>query len=166
MFELIALAFDADITRSIAFMLNREDGMGLSDTFPLKLGLIKTHHNLSHATDKEGQLDFAKYDLFLSDQIGHFFAKMNEYKDRSGSVLDNTIVLYGSGASTTHNSHNLPTLIAGGANMGLKHGVYWRGEGETRMSNVYLSILRSMGLEEESFSDSTGTISNSIFTQA
>ena len=90
----------------------------------LKLGLIKTHHNLSHATDKEGQLDFAKYDLFLSEQISHFLAKMN-----------------------------------------LKHGVYWRGEGETRMSNIYLSILRSMGLEEQSFSDSRGTISNSIFTR-
>ena len=47
---------------------------------------------------------------------------MNEYKDRNGRVLDNTIVLFGSGASTTHNSHNLPTLLAGGANMGLKHG--------------------------------------------
>ena len=80
-------------------------------------------------------------------------------------MLDNTIVLFGSGASTTHNSHNLPTLIAGGANMGLKHGTYWRKDGETRMSNVYLSILRSLGIEEESFSDSTGTLSNSIFTK-
>ena len=68
MFDLIALAFDADITRSVAFMLNREDGMGISDTFPLKLGLPNTHHSLSHATDKEGQLAFAKYDLFLSQQ--------------------------------------------------------------------------------------------------
>ena len=56
MFDLIALAFDADITRSVTFMLNREDGMGISDTFPLKLGLSKTHHNLSHATDKDGQM--------------------------------------------------------------------------------------------------------------
>ena len=54
MFDLIALAFDADITRSVAFMLNREDGMGISDTFPLKLGLSKTHHNLSHA-DRQGR---------------------------------------------------------------------------------------------------------------
>ncbi len=66
MFDLIALAFDADVTRSVAFMLNREDGMGISDTFPLKLGLTRTHHNLSHAEDKDGQLEFAKYDLFLS----------------------------------------------------------------------------------------------------
>ena len=163
MFDLMALAFDADITRSITFMLNREDGMGISDTFPLKLGLSKTHHNLSHATDKEGQLQFARYDLFLSRQIAHFLESLNRYQDRNGSVLDNTIVLYGSGASTTHNSHNLPTLIAGGANMGLKHGIYWRGEGETRMSNVHLSILRALDIGQESFSDSTSTLSSPIF---
>jgi len=164
MFDLIALAFDADITRSVAFMLYREDGMGISDTFPLKLGLSKTHHNLSHATDKAGQLDFAKYDLFLSSQVAHFLGKLEGYKDRSGSLLDNTIVLFGSGASTTHNSHNLPTLVAGGTNMGLKHGIYWR-DGESRMSNMYVSILRSMGIEEESFSDSTGTLTSPVFTR-
>jgi hypothetical protein len=146
-------------------MLNREDGMGISDTFPLKLGLSKTHHNLSHATDKDGQLQFAKYDLFLSQQIAHFLKRLTEYQDRNGSVLDNTIVLFGSGASTTHNPRNLPTLIAGGANMGLKHGLYWR-NGETRMANVYLSILRSMGIGQESFADSTGTLSGSIFSRS
>lgn len=165
MFDLIALAFDADITRSVSFMLNREDGMGISDTFPLKLGLSKTHHNLSHATDKDGQLAFAKYDLFLSRQIAHFLGRLTQYQDRSGTVLDNTIVLFGSGASTTHNSHNLPTLLAGGANMGLKHGIYWR-QGESRMSNMYLSILRALRIEEESFSDSTGTLSSPVFTRS
>ena len=165
MFDLIALAFDADITRSVTFMLNREDGMGISDTFPLKLGLSKTHHNLSHATDKEGQLQFAKHDQFLSRQIAHFLESLNGLRDRNSSVLDNTIVLFGSGASTTHNSTNLPTLIAGGASMGLKHGAYWR-NGETRMSNVHLSILRSMGIGLDSFSDSTGTLSGSIFSRS
>jgi hypothetical protein len=165
MFDLIALAFDADITRSVAFMLNREDGMGISDTFPLKLGLSKTHHNLSHATDKEGQLDFAKYDLFLAKQVAHFLGRLNEYKDKNGPVLDNTIVLFGSGASTTHNSHNLPTLVAGGANMGLKHGMYWRQDG-ARMSNMYLSILRSMGIEQEYFADSTSTLTTPVFTKS
>jgi len=164
MFDLIALAFDADITRSVAFMLNREDGMGISDTFPLKLGLSKTHHNLSHAADKDGQLQFAKYDLFLSQQLAHFLRRLSSYQDRTGSVLDNTIVLFGSGASTTHTPRNLPTLIAGGTNLGLKHGAYWR-NGETRMSNVYLSILRSLGIEQESFADSTGTLSGSIFSR-
>lgn len=165
MFDLIALAFDADITRSVAFMLNREDGMGISDTFPLKLGLSATHHKLSHATDKDGQWQFAKYDRFLSQQLAHFFDRMESYRDRDGSVLDNTIVLYGSGASTTHTPRNLPTLLVGGANMGLKHGTYWR-DGETRMSNMYLSLLHSMGIGVESFADSTSTLSDSIFSGA
>ncbi|MBL8213598.1 MAG: DUF1552 domain-containing protein [Bryobacterales bacterium] len=164
MFDLIALAFDADITRSVAFMLNREDGMGISDTFPIKLGLGRTHHNLSHATDKEGQLNFAKYDRFLATQVAHFLGRLESYKDREGSVLDNTIVLFGSGASTTHNPRNLPTLVAGGSNLGLKHGKYWRKE-DARMSNMYLSILRALAIEVETFADSTGTLSESIFTK-
>lgn len=165
MFDLIALAFDADITRSVAFMLNREDGMGISDTFPLKLGLSNTHHSLSHAEDKDGQLNFARYDLFLSQQVAGFLKRLTDYTDRDGSVLDNTIVLFGSGCSTTHWPRNLPTLVAGGNNLGLKHGTYWRRD-DTRMSNVFLSILRSMGIEQESFADSTGTLSESIFSRA
>lgn len=90
MFDLVALAFDADITRSVSFMLSREDGMGISDTFPLKLGLPQTHHNLSHAGDREGTL------------------------------LDNTLVLYGSGCSTTHWPKDLPTLVAGGVGWGCR----------------------------------------------
>ncbi|MEL6111122.1 MAG: DUF1552 domain-containing protein, partial [Planctomycetota bacterium] len=161
MFDLIALAFDADITRSVAFMLNREDGMGISDTFPLKLGLTRTHHNLSHAGDKDGQLEFAKYDRFLSERVSEFLHRLQGYSDNDGTVLDNSIVLFGSGASTTHWPKNLPTLLAGGSNMGLRHGTYWR-DGETRMSNVYLSILRSMQIDVDGFADSTGTLNDSI----
>jgi hypothetical protein len=164
MFDLIALAFDADITRSVAFMLNREDGMGVSDTFPVKLGLNRTHHSLSHADDKDGQLAFAKYDLFLSQQLAHFLGQLQQYQDVDGSVLDNTIVLFGSGASTTHNPTNLPTLIAGGSNMGLQHGTHWK-KPNTPLSNLYLSILHSMQIEENSFSDSTGVLQDSIFTK-
>jgi hypothetical protein len=164
MYDLIALAFDADITRTVTFMLSREDGMGISDTFPIRLGLSTTHHRLSHATDKDGQLDFSRYDLFLSQQLAHFLQKLTEYKDRNGPVLDNTIVMFGSGASTTHNVHNIPTLIAGGGAMRVRHGAYWKeGDHEMRMTNVHLSILRTMGMDEASFSDSTGTISDSIF---
>ena len=165
MFDLIALAFDADITRSIAFMLNREDGMGISDTFPIKLGIKRTHHSLSHAQDKDGQLMFAKYDQFLTEQLVHFFKRLQSYKENKGNVLDNTIVLYGSGASTTHLPENLPTLVAGGANMGLKHGQYWR-NGKTQMSDVFLSILYSLGVEEETFADSTKTGAREVFTWA
>jgi hypothetical protein len=78
--------------------------------------------------------------------------------------LENTIVLFGSGASTTHNSTNLPTLVAGGGRMGLQHGTYWH-QDDARLSNLYLSILRSLEIEAESFADSTGTLSGSIFTR-
>lgn len=165
MFDLIALAFDADITRSIAFMLNREDGMGISDTFPIKLGIKRTHHSLSHAQDKDGQLMFAKYDQFLTEQLVHFFKRLQGYKENQGTVLDNTIVLYGSGASTTHLPENLPTLVAGGANMGLKHDQYWR-NGKTQMSDVFLSVLHSLGVEEETFADSTKAGAREVFTKA
>ncbi|MDP9171981.1 MAG: hypothetical protein M3N54_15295 [Acidobacteriota bacterium] len=67
---------------------------------------------------------------------------MTEFQDRNRSVPDNTIVLFGSRASTTHNSHNLPTMIAGGANMSLKHGTYWKGAEETRMSNAERSGIQ------------------------
>jgi hypothetical protein len=139
--------------------------MGISDTFPLKLGLTRTHHSLSHAGDKAGQLEFARYDLFLSEQLAYFFGRLREFKDANGTVLDNSIVLYGSGASTTHNPTNLPTLVAGGSNMGLRHGTYWHRE-KTRMSNMYLSILHSLGIYASAFADSTGVLSNSIFSNA
>lgn len=163
MFDLIALAFDADITRSVAFMLNREDGMGISDTFPLKLGLSQTHHNLSHAEDKNGQLEFAKYDLFLSEQLAYFLGRLKEYHDPQGSLLDNTIVLFGSGCSTTHYPKNLPTMIAGGAKLGLKHGMHWK-KPDTPMSNLFLSILHALRIDAETFGDSTGPLADSIFS--
>ncbi len=128
------------------------------------LACSRTHHSLSHAEDKNGQLDFARYDLFLSEQLAYFFGRLQEYQDKNGTVLDNTIVLYGSGASTTHCPKNIPTLVVGGANMGLRHGGYWQ-SGETRMSNVYLSILHSLGIETNSFADSTGAVSDAIFSR-
>jgi hypothetical protein len=144
-------------------MLNREDGMGISDTFPIKLGLERTHHNLSHAGDKDGQLLFAKYDLFLSEQVAYFLGRLNEFTEFGDKVLDNTIVLFGSGASTTHNPTNLPTLVAGGAKMGLKHGTYWHRD-NARLSDLYLSILHAMELPETSFADSVGVLKDSIFS--
>jgi hypothetical protein len=143
-------------------MLNREDGMGISDTFPIKLGLTRTHHNLSHAGDKDGQVEFAKYDLFLSQQVAGFLSRLQQYKDPEGTVLDNSLVLFGSGCSTTHNPRNLPTLLAGGSKMGVMHGGHWK-QDDTPMCNLYLSILGAMGIHESSFGDSTGKLSVGAF---
>lgn len=143
----------------------REDGMGISDTFPLKLGLSQTHHKLSHASDKTGQHDFARFDRFLSEQLHHLFTRLDSYPDTNGTLLDNTLVLYGTGASTTHKSSNLPHLIAGASNMGLTHGHHRRHEME-RLSNLYLSILHSLGIPDTAFADSTGRLEDSLFTYA
>ena len=107
-------------------------------------------------------MEFAKYDLFLSEQLAYFLKRLNDYQDNRGSVLDNTVVLYGSGASTTHNPRNIPTMLAGGKNMGLNHGRYWKSD-ETKMSNMYLSLLHAMGVEQAAFGDSDGTLSDGVF---
>ena len=162
MFDLVALAFAADITRSVTFMLSREDGMGISDTFPLLLGLGATHHNLSHAGDRDGLLAFAKYDRFLAEQMAFFLGRLAERPEHDASLLDHTIVLYGSGCSTTHWPQDLPTLVAGGGGLGLRHGRCVR-NGAGRMTNLFVSILRSLGIEQESFGDSTGTLGDPVF---
>ena len=162
MFDLIALAFAADITRSVTFMLSREDGMGISDTFPLKLGLGATHHNLSHAADRDGLLAFARYDRFLSEQIAFFLGRLEALEEHGASVLDHTLVLYGSGCSTTHWPRDLPTLVAGGSRLGLAHGRSVR-VGERRMADLYVSILRALAVEQESFADSSGPLGDPVF---
>ena len=107
-------------------------------------------------------LEFAKYDLFLSKQLSHFLNQMDSLHENNGSLLDNTIVLYGSGASTTHKNTNLPTLVAGGSNMGLKHDQFIRNK--SRMTNMFLSIMHSMGINADQFGDSNGTLTGSIFS--
>ena len=136
--------------------------MGISDTFPLKLGLGATHHNLSHAGDRDGLLAFAKYDRFLAEQLAFFLGRLAAAPEHGASVLDHTLVLYGSGCSTTHWPRDLPTLVAGGSRLGLAHGRSVR-DGERRMANLYVSILRSLGIEQESFADSTGPLGDPVF---
>ena len=94
--------------------------------------------------------------------MAHFFSRLSRYRDAEGTLLDNTLVLYGSGCSTTHWPKDLPTLVAGGRGMGLSHGRYVR-EGEQRMANLYLSLLHALGIEEDSFADSTGTLTSPVF---
>jgi hypothetical protein len=105
---------------------------------------------------------FSKYDRFLSEQIAFLMQRLAELKDAQGALLDRTIVLYGSGCSTTHNPRNLPTLVAGGSQLGLKHGGHWRHDGE-RMSNFYLRLLQTLGIQAEAFADSTSPLSSPLF---
>ena len=127
MFDLFALAFEADITRVTTFMMSREDGFGVADTFPVLLFGTLAHHALSHGVSKGrkaggGWENWSRYDQFVAKQVAYFVDRLNQIEDPDGPALDNTMVLFGSGCSTTHNTRNIPLLLAGGKNMGLQHG--------------------------------------------
>ena len=82
---------------------------------------------------------------------------MYKRQEGDGSVLDRTLVLYGSSNSRTHNNHNYPLLLAGGKGLGVRHGQYLRyNEKEMRLSNLYLTMLDRLGIPSQKFADSTG----------
>ena len=79
------------------------------------------HHGLSHGVNHEGgYLKWSRYDQFLNSRLAHFLSRLDAIKEGKGTALDNTIVLMGSGCGSTHNFKNLPLILAGGANMGVK----------------------------------------------
>jgi hypothetical protein len=85
---------------------------------------------------------------------------MKNTKDIYGSLLDSTLVLYGSACSTTHNARNCPLVLAGGSKLGVQHGAYTKfDEKKERLSNLYVSMLNKLGIETVNFSDSTGPLS-------
>ena len=126
-------------------MMAREDGMGFGENFPrLSLGLKKGHHSISHDKSKGHWEDWGSYDAWLASQFAYFVKKMGETRDEHGPLLDNTMVLYGSACSSTHNARNYPLVLAGGEKMGLKHGGYHVfEEKETPMSNLFVSMLNA-----------------------
>lgn len=167
MYSLMRAAFETDSTRTITFVKRREIAGGLANNFPISIGL-PSHHTLSHGTkEKDGYLNWATYDRFLSERFFGFLKQMAETEDpiADGSLLDNTIVLYGSGTSHTHVTHNYPLILAGGKNMGLKHGCHhdFRKNGEDQpLNNLLLTMLNRAGVETDRFSDSTGTFAELI----
>ena len=162
MYDLIVLGYQMDLTRVISYMIAREDGLGLGDKYPLQvIKSLKGHHAISHANNYEV---WAAYDEWLSKQFAYFIGRMKTTKDEYGSLLDNTQVLYGSACSTTHSANNLPLIVAGGKNMGLKHGAFTKFSEKTPMSNLFVSMLNAAGVKKKSFKDSTGELPAGIFS--
>lgn len=159
MMDLIVLGFQTDSTRVITYMMAREDGMGYGDNFP-KLALnLKGHHAISHDLSEGRWEHWGKYDRWLAGHFAYFLDKMKTTKDEHGTLLDNTLVLYGSACSSTHNANNCPLVLAGGSNMGLKHGAYTIfDEKKIHLSNLLLSMLNAVGVKMDTFSDSTGVL--------
>ena len=159
MLDLMALAFEIDITRVANYMLVREDNLGIGTHFATTLFGFKDHHRMSHGKDEKTYKNWAVYDRFLSQQLNHLLDRLAQTKDEHGSLLDNTLVLYGSSTSTNHDAVNCPIILAGGKSMGLQHGRYIKfKEHKRRLSDLFVSMQNALGIETKKFSDSKGQI--------
>ncbi|MDU0355409.1 DUF1552 domain-containing protein [Paraglaciecola aquimarina] len=160
MYQLIHNAFLTDSTRTICYQKVKEAAGGLAARFSEPLGLPH-HHAMSHGFNEEGGYErWGTYDAFLTERFAGFLKLMAETDDpyAEGSLLDNTIVLYGSGTSTVHNPRNFPLVLAGGKNLGLAHGSHINFDESVPMTNLLLTILQQLGTPLDKFSDSTGIL--------
>lgn len=162
MIDIMVLGFQTDITRVMTYMLAREDGMGFGDHFPrLACGIKKGHHGLSHSSQWE---NWSNYDRWLASHYAYLLDRMKTVSDEHGNLLDNSLMLFGSACSTTHNARNCPLVLAGGKNLGVKHGSYAVYDEHTPMTNLYVSMLNSVGVKTPEYSDSTGKLPGEIFS--
>ncbi|QDU24137.1 DUF1552 domain-containing protein [Urbifossiella limnaea] len=157
MYDLIALAFETDTTRSAAYQVTAEDGVGVCDRFPtiLNFGRRNGHHGLSHDADDTTH-GWGRYDRYLAEQFGYFLARLARVREGDGRLLDNTVALYGSGTSTTHNARNYPLVLAGGKTLGLKHGRYIKQRAERPLGDLFLTLLHRFDVPARSFADNAG----------
>lgn len=160
MYQLMHSAFLTDSTRMASYAVVEESPGAIACNFPYALDLPH-HHSMTHEFNVEGGYEmWSRYDQYLTERFAKFLAQMDATDDpfAEGSLLDNTIVLYGSGTSTEHNTRNFPLVLAGGSNIGLKHGEYRQFDESVPMSNLLLTLLQQLGTPIDRFSDSTGTI--------
>jgi hypothetical protein len=157
MFDLQILAFQADITRVIAFQLTREQ---CNRTYP-EIGVPDPHHPTSHhGGDPVKLAKISKINTFHVSLFADFLQRMKATPDGAGSLLDHSVYLYGSGMgnSSIHDHENLPILVAGGAATGLKGGRHIRYQKGTNLANLHLTLLDRVGVHLDSFMDSTGEV--------
>ena len=157
MFDLQALAFQADITRVVTFQLTRE----LSNrTYP-EIGVPDPHHPTSHHGNDPVKVEkIAQIGTFHVSLFADFLGKLQATPDGEGSLLDNTVLLYGSGMGnpSLHDHINLPILVAGGASCGMRGGRHIEYENGTPLANLHMTLLDRVGVQLDSFGDSTGKI--------
>ena len=157
MFDLMLLAFQTDTTRIATFMLAHD---GSNRNFP-DIGVTDAHHGISHHQNDPVKLEkIAKIDRFYIEQLAYFLKRMGEAKDGDASLLDRSMVLWGSGLcdGDRHNHDHLPIILAGRANGTLDPGRHIALPGETPLTNLYLAMLQRMGTHAERVGDSTGVL--------
>ncbi len=157
MSDLIAIAFQADLTRVVTLMYSREGG---NRTYR-SIGVPDAHHGLSHhQNDSERMARLQLIDRHHVAMLAHFLGKLQEAQDENGSLLDHSMVVYGSSLSDSnaHTHDNLPTLIAGGGSGQLRGGRHLRYPDGTPMTNLFLTMLDKLGSHRDRVGDSTGRI--------
>tara|TARA_B110000495_G_scaffold198208_1_gene209647 strand:+ start:3226 stop:4470 length:1245 start_codon:yes stop_codon:yes gene_type:complete len=160
MYDLIFLAFQTDSTRVATYQLGNMNGAtSIAGQFPQLLGFGKKIHSLAHGWNKKGGDEaLGKWDQYLAQQFSRFLTRLKETEEADGNLLDQTIVLYGSSNSTTHNNNNYPLLLAGGKQLGLKHGKLLEYTQQTPLTNLHVTMLNRLGVATERFVDSTGEL--------
>jgi len=159
LFNLITIAYQADITRVISFVMVAE---GTNQTYN-HVGVPDSFHPVSHhANDLERINKLVTIQSWHMKMFANFLQKMADTKDGDGSLLDHSIFMYGSnmGNSDQHNNYPIPTVIVGGGNGKMKlGGQHIVMPDRTPFANVHLTLLNKAGIETEKFADSTGIIS-------
>jgi uncharacterized protein DUF1552 len=156
MFDLQVLAFQGDVTRVITFQLARET----SNRSYNEIGIAEPHHPLTHnGGNPEKLAKVGKINAFHVSLLAYYLEKLRATPDGDASLLDHTQVLFGSGMSNSdiHTHTNLPILVAGGS-AAAKGGRHIRYSEPTPLANLHLTLLRNVGVRDESFADSKGYV--------
>lgn len=158
MYDVMALAFQTDTTRVATFIVAHD---GSNRPYPF-IGVNDGHHDLSHhGNDEDKKKQIARINRFHLDQFAYFLKRLRETQEGEGSLLDNCMVVYGSGIAdgNAHAHSDLPVLLCGQGGGTLTPGRHIRVAKETPMSNLFLEMMDRMGVREERFGDSTGRLS-------
>jgi hypothetical protein len=158
MFDLIALAYQADLTRVASFVMVAE---GTNRTYN-HIGVPDSFHPVSHHTnDPERIRKLTLIQRYHVERFAEFVMKLAATPDGDGSVLDNSLFLYGSNMSNSnqHDNYPLPTMLVGKAGGTVRGGQNIILPERTPLANVHLTVLDKLGIPQASFGNSTGTIS-------
>jgi len=157
MFDLQVLAFMTDTTRVSAFKMSRD----VSGRVWPASGVNQPFHPCSHHGENPARVaEFAKLNRYHVSLIPYFLKKLKDTPDGDGNLLDHSLVLYGSpmGDGNVHNHKRVPVFLAGHAGGSIKGNMHVRCKDSTPMANIYLTMLHRLGVNIESFGDSTGEV--------